>query len=401
MSAASLSFVPRFSLAERDQRWARVRKFMAEDGVDALFVAPSTGLFDQFQANLRYLTGLGGNHCQLAAIFPATGEVTAISSPDVDPSIWMERQDWVSDIRMVGSGWGYVQLAIERLKELGLTRARIGISGLLGNTRYPEGVFSHGMYEMMRAALPDADLVNGNPVFERARFVKSDEEVAFMERAIDLTERALETFAAQARPGVPECVVYGRMLSTMVEHGGEIPTMILWSVGWPQLKSNYYMPSARPMQHDDIISIELEARWAGYIGQVTQVAFLGDPPAEYERMFEIQQRALQRCYDLLRPGAIIGDFVDACAAFDSDDYTCRLIMHARGLGDDSPICVYQPRDETMRNWKIETNSTFIIKPVIASHDLSRRLYWGDTVVTTGNGARRLGTRTPQIMRLTV
>ena len=71
MSAASLSFVPRFSLSERDQRWARVREFMAQDGIDALFVAPSTGLFDQFQANLRYLTGLGGNHCQLAAIFPA------------------------------------------------------------------------------------------------------------------------------------------------------------------------------------------------------------------------------------------------------------------------------------------------------------------------------------------
>jgi Xaa-Pro dipeptidase len=400
MSAvARESYVPRFSLTERDRRWKRVRDFMAEDGIDALFVAPSTGLFDQFQANLRYLTGLGGNHCQLAAIFPATGEVTAISSPDVDPSIWLERADWVTDIRMVGSGWGYVQLAIERLKELGLTRGRIGISGLSGNTRYPEGLFSHGMYEMMRAALPDAELVNGNPVFERARFVKSDEEVAFMERAIGLAERALETFSAEARTGVPECVVYGRMLSTMVEQGGEIPTMILWSVGWPQPKSNYYMPTARPMQRGDMISIELEARWAGYIGQVTQVAFLGDPPVEYERMFEIQQRALQRCYDLLCPGAIIGDFVDACAAFDSDDYTCRLIMHARGLGDDSPICVYQPRDETMRNWKIEANSTFIIKPVIASHDLSRRLYWGDTVVATANGARRLGGRIPQIMRL--
>ena len=35
-------------------------------------------------------------------------------------------------------------------------KRRIGISGLYGNTRYPEGVFSHGMYEQLRAAFPAA-----------------------------------------------------------------------------------------------------------------------------------------------------------------------------------------------------------------------------------------------------
>lgn len=392
-------FVPRFSLAERDRRWARVRTLMANEGIDALFVAPNTGFFDQFQANLRYLTGLGGNNCQLAAIFPAAGEVTAITSPDVDRSIWLERADWVTDIRAIGSGWGYVQMAIERLKELGLTRARIGLPGLAGNTRYPEGVFSHGMYELLRNALPDAELVNANPLLERARFVKSDEEIAFVQRAVGLAERALEVFAAEARPGVPECVVYARMLAAMVERGGELPTMILWSVGWPQPKSNYYMPSSRPMQRGDAIVMELEGRWGGYIGQVTQIAFVGDVPPMYERMFEIQQRALQRCYDLLRPGAIMGDFVDACAPFSTDEHLCQIIMHARGLGDDSPMCVYQPRDETMRTWKIEANSTFIVKPVITARDGSRRLLWGDMVTATSSGARRLGTRLPQIMRL--
>jgi hypothetical protein len=49
----------------------------------------------------------------------------------------------------------------------------------------------------------------------------------------------------------------------------------------------------------------------------------------------------------------MGDFADASATFDTGDYTCRLIMHARGLGHDSPICVYELRDEIMRTWKIE------------------------------------------------
>ncbi len=396
---AERGHVPRFSVGERDRRWARVRALMSGAGIDVVFVAPNTGHWDSFQANGRYLTGLGGNNAQVATIFPLDGEVTAISSPDIHPTIWLARQDWVTDIRMVGTGWGYMDHVVNRVKELDLTRGRIGISGLSGNTRYPEGIFSHGMYEQLRAALPDAELVNANPVMEEARFVKSDEEIAFMERGITLTEHALAVLREEARPGVPECVVYARLLASMVERGGELPSMILWSAAWPQSPSNYYMPTARPLAAGDMISMEMEARVAGYNAQVTQPAFLGNVPDEYQRMFELQQRALARCYELLHPGSIMGDFVDACATFDTDDYTCRLIMHARGLGDDSPICVYEPRNETMRTWKIQTGSTFIIKPVIASRDRTRSIYWGDTVVATDNGARRLGKRHAEVMTL--
>jgi hypothetical protein len=116
-------------------------------------------------------------------------------------------------------------------------------------------------------------------------------------------------------------------------------------------------------------------------------------------MFELQQRILARLYEMLHPGSMIGDFVEACKPFENDDYTVRLIMHSRGLGDDSPMCIGEPRDEVMRTWKIEVGSTFIIKPVIFAREGFRRLYWGDTVVATETGARRLGSRKPEIMCL--
>ena len=46
----------------------------------------------------------------------------------------------------------------------------------------------------------------------------------------------------------------------MVERGGELPTMILWSAAWPQSPSNYYMPTMRPLERGDMISLEMEAR---------------------------------------------------------------------------------------------------------------------------------------------
>lgn len=399
MQSELVTDVPRFSLAEREHRWARVRALMRREGLDAIFVPPNTGLWDQFQANVRYLTGIGGNCAQAAAIFPLEGDVTAVTSPDVDARFWRARQDWVEDIRPVTTGWGYAGAAIERLRELGLAKARIGVTGLADNTRFPEGITSLGIFNRLREAFPDAELVNANLVMERSRFVKSEEELSFMRAADALVEQALEVLRREARPGVPENVIYARMLASMVEGGGEVPTMILWSVGWPQPPSNQYMPSRRKVCAGDMILIEAEARWGGYIAQNTQPLFVGRAPDEYRRMFALQQEALAACHERLRPGSTVGEIVEAAAAFSSGDYECRLIMHARGLGDDSPIAVYGTRDQLMRDWAIEENSTFIIKPVVRTPDHAKRIYWGDTVVATARGAMRLGKRRPEIIEI--
>jgi hypothetical protein len=53
----------------------------------------------------------------------------------------------------------------------------------------------------------------------------------------------------------------------------------------------------------------------------------------------------------------------------------------------------------MRDWPIEENATFIVKPVVRTPDEAKRIYWGDTVVITKTGAKRLGTRKPEIMEV--
>jgi Xaa-Pro dipeptidase len=398
MSNELTADVPRFSLAERNHRWQRVRSLMREERLDAIFVPPNTGFGDQFQANVRYLTGIGGNSFQAAAVFPLEGEVTAITSPNVDVRFWHERQDWVDDIRPVTLGWGYAGGAIERLRELDLGEARIGITGLAGNTRFPEGVTPLGIFNAVREAFPNAELVNANLLMERSRFVKSHEELSFMRAADALVEQALEVMRSEARPGVAENVVYARMLASMVEGGGELPTMILWSAGWPQPPSNQHMPSRRVLRAGDMICTEAEARWGGYIAQVTQPMFLGKAPEDYKRMFFRQQEALAACHENLRPGRTVGEIVDLAARFSNDDYECRLIMHARGLGDDAPMAILgNIRNDLMRDWPIEENSTFIVKPMISTSDRQKRIYCGDTVTVSHTGAVRLGRRQLELL----
>jgi Xaa-Pro dipeptidase len=385
---------PRFSDAERDRRWTTARKLMRRDGIDVIVGFPNSHMFDSFQASTRYLTGIGGNCASVGVVFPLSGDVTAIVSPDQDPAYLRAVQDWVRDIRNVAPGWAYAPPYLDRLAELGVEQgARIGVIGLSGNTRYAEGSASYGLVTAIQRAFPRTEIVNATFILDEARYVKSDEELACIEQATRLAERALEVLRTEARPGLTERALLGRMLASMIEQGGDLPTMMLWSAGWPQPPTNHYQPTGRELRAGDMFATELEARWAGYVGQRTQMGFLGSIPPLYQDLANLQSVALERCYELLRPGHTIGDLVRAC-----DDvargtpFTCRILMHGKGLGDDAPIAIYGTRDQRMADWPIEANACFVIKPMVMRGEKEQFVYWGDTVVATANGARRLGSQ---------
>ena len=391
---------PRFSDAERHRRWSVVRSLMRRQGIDVIVGFPNSHMFDHYQAGARYLTGIGGNCASVGVVFPQSGEVTAIVSPDQHPDYLRAAQDWVRDIRPVSPGWAYAPPYLDRFRELGVSSARIGVIGLSGNTRYAEGSASYGLISAIQQAFPRAEIVNATFLMDEARYVKSDEELQFIQRATQLAEAALDVLKAEARPGVTERALIGRILARMVEDGGDLPTMILWSAGWPQPPTNHYQPTGRQLRSGDLFATELEARWAGYVGQRTQMGFIGPIPPLYQDLARVQASALERCYNLLRPGHTIGELVEACTDITVDTpFTCRILMHGKGLGDDAPIAIYGTRDKRMSDWPIENNACFVIKPIVMRGEREHYVYWGDTVVATPDGARRLGSQPVSLLQI--
>ena len=56
----------------------------------------------------------------------------------------------------------YGKVAVERLRELGITNERIGITGLGDGTRSPEGTVMYGTYKAIADAFPDATYVDAS-----------------------------------------------------------------------------------------------------------------------------------------------------------------------------------------------------------------------------------------------
>jgi len=116
--------LPKFTDAERERRWSGVRELMRRNQIDAIIGFPNQSHWDQFQADTRYLTHIGGNQTEVAVVFPLSGEVTAFVRGDNEIEWWRIAQDWVREIRASRRSWG--EPVVERMKELKLDGGRIG-----------------------------------------------------------------------------------------------------------------------------------------------------------------------------------------------------------------------------------------------------------------------------------
>jgi Xaa-Pro aminopeptidase len=382
--------VPRFSLAERKRRFDRVRRFMRDAGVDCIVVPYNTGHWGQFQADVQYLTGMGGNDSEVCAVFPLEGKATAWVRSGRYIQSWLGAQDWTTDIRSSGGIWG--PPIVERLKELGMERATIGVVGLDGMTRAPEGVIPYVLMNTLERELPQANFSSATALMQEARAVKSNEELTMLLRAAAIAELAAEAMREAARPGVPDALVFAAVYNAMLTNGGEVPTMLLWRAG-PEAQDTFYLPTNRPLEPGDQIVTELEAKYAGYRAQVVQPLFVSHPKDPYPDMVQVSIAAFNRLCELMRPGVTMGELYDACAAAgEGTGYQTRLGMHGRGLGEDRPLFSGGAGSEQTRQIKLEANNVFILKPSAATPDHKRHINWGDTVVVTPEGARRLGKR---------
>ena len=176
--------IPQLSIEERDRRYKIVRAEMAKRSIDVLLLPANTGRWEQLQGDSRYLTSIGGFATEVFTVFPREGDVTAYIFNRA--GWWKQAQKWVSDVRDGRNRWG--QNAIERISELGLQKGTIGISGLAGLFRAPEGIIPYSSVKAIQDAFPSAKIVNATEMMQEIRAVKSAEEVSLL----DVPRRSLK-----------------------------------------------------------------------------------------------------------------------------------------------------------------------------------------------------------------
>lgn len=390
---------PRFSLAERDRRWKAVRELMRQQRIDVIVAPQNTGHSMDYQANTRYLTHCGGGgDSDIAAVFPLEGEVTAIATSAAPR--WPTVQDWTRDIREARRNYGRV--IVERLKELKVERGRIGITGLgeVEGTRTPEGTILYGTWKQIREAFLSAELVDATSILTEVRYVKSQEEIEALTKSMEIVELGYQAEIAAAKPGVKDWEVWAETQCAFMRNGSEMPVHCNWVSG-KNPKRTLTRPSMRVLERGDLIINEIEASWIGYRAQGVQPVFVEVADPAHQELIKVQREVFNRACERLKPGITVGELAEltrragAEAAPKSGPAAgarAELTMHGRGAGDDGPIITSHARSPRQLAVALRENIVFICKPSAISADGNSICTWGDTVVVTPHGGRRLGKR---------
>jgi Xaa-Pro aminopeptidase len=394
----------RFSPAERDRRWAALRRLMRRDGLAAIVAPQNPGNSTDWQADARYISQCGGGaDASIAAVLPLDGDVTVVATSAAErwgPSI----QNWVTDVREANRRYGAV--VGERLRELGIARERIGIPGLGGGTRSPEGTIMYGTYDAIAQAVPHATFVDASDLLQEVREVKSDEELAVLQCSVDLVERAVEAQTRAAQPGVPDYVVWAESMHAMFARGSELSVHFNW-VAATKPGRTLTRPTGRALVEGDIIVAELESSVVGYRAQQIRPVAVRRPDPLFLELSKLHGELYARLLEIFRPGITVAELIEQTVAAGRKaaarsgplaDVRASLIVHGRGLGDDRPLLLtnlvdatpmYEKTERTM-DFHFPENGVYIVKPTLSTPDKQYQFIWGDTVHLTAGGARRMG-----------
>jgi len=292
-----------FSKEEYARRYAALRDKMREHKLDAVIV-PGGPSHWSFGGGMTWLTGHWEWHALASYVLvPLADEPTLIFSMGGTHAEAVRRQvaPALSDVRQ-SRGGRYAEVMVERLKEIGLTRGRIGLVEI--DPRHKD-YMPVNQYNDLRTGLPEAEIVFTRSLIHELVIIKSAEELDCVRKAGVLCERAMAAMVAAAKPGATEADLRGAAGSAMLQGGGDIDFLIIGSTPManPAMFFGNPRPSERKLKTGDIVIMELAAGYRGYTAQIGSPICLG-PPTEMVRKFweEITLPGYRRIIAEIKPG---------------------------------------------------------------------------------------------------
>jgi Xaa-Pro dipeptidase len=386
----------RFTPAEMARRWRLARQLMDRHDLRALLLFGNSGVNRHNQANVFWLSNhLDLHHCYLLAP----------RDEAIEPALYTGLGNHVPDARRIAEvpvvAWGGHDPAATvagRLRATGITRGRLGIVGV--NATFGMGMpYQH--HATLRRALPDLELVDVTADLAELRAVKSEEEIGWLRRAAEYTDRAVDALHAEVTPGIPEYALLGIVEGAYRSDGGlpHIAFVRSMPMAEPDGCLPAQNPSGRRLAEGDVIITEISASYWGYSGQIHRPVFVrAEPTAAWQRLFDAALDAYREIVRVLRPGATEADVVRAASVIGERGYAIYDdLVHGYGVDIHPPVidrscCRYWPWDETRpapAGRHFERDMAVVVQPNPVTPDERMGLQLGALTVVTDAGAQTL------------
>ncbi len=367
-----------FSPAEYRRRYLLVESLLADADLDALLVYANS----YANGGIRWLTGFAARHDSYL-LCPRRGEPALLTQlfnhvPNA------QRVAAIDEVRWAGPNSGETVLAL--IKERGLDRAQLGLAGRL----------PYHDYLKLVNGLPSATLANAGREFMNLRLVKSEEELSVLHRGAVYTDQAMEALLMACQVGASEYELAAAVEAAYTADGGEHGIHFLSST--PMEAPVVFVPgqtqTARLLRGGDVVISELSAGVGGYAGQIHRPIAIGrEPTALYQRLYDVALRAYQDILAVLRPGATVGDALDAAEVIARSGLTvCDDLLHGYGQGYLAPVVRTRQTSHGQgpaEDFEFQENMAIVVQPNVIDPESGAGLQVGNLLHITDRGAESL------------
>lgn len=286
-------------------RMERIRKAMAEDGIDILLATR--------EKSVCYISG---------AFVPWRSYALVASDGRIEVNTLLmdfervKEESWLND-EVVGSGpvmpgFSLMEQAISRIEDWGYGNKTVGLE--LGDSpRLAAGFLWATEYEMLKRDLPDARFENALNVIDRVSVIKEPGEIALMKRAAAICDCAQEVVREELRPGLTELEIAGIGELAMRQLGSEFHWPITGSNEIASGERTAYSqcgctpPTDRLLQPGDNLLVDLHSTYGTYYADLSHNYIIGKPSKEQEDLAAAYESTVRLLLTKITRGARIGD----------------------------------------------------------------------------------------------
>jgi Xaa-Pro dipeptidase len=176
----------------------------------------------------------------------------------------------------------------------------------------------------LQLANPNLKFIDAKPITAGCRSIKSDEEIAIMQNAMDITLKVLEAASKILRPGITSQEVNQFIHDAHVKSGapaGSYFCIVLFGV---DTSFPHGVKNPNPLKEGDVVLMDTGCKIHDYISDITRTYVFGEPTDRQRSIWNIEKEAQANAFKAAQIGRPCGEVDDAA----------RAILVANGLGPD-------------------------------------------------------------------
>jgi Xaa-Pro dipeptidase len=240
-----------------------------------------------------------------------------------------------------------------------------------------------------------ATLVDASDLVSRLRVVKSAAEIAYVRRAAELADAALDEAHRLAGPGAFEGDILAAMQGAIFKGDGDYPANEFIIGSGPDALLCRYFAGRRRLDAQDQLTLEFAGVYRHYHAALMRTIVIGRASQRQRDMHKVCLEAMAACLDALRPGRPVGEVFDAYARVcdGAGMGRCRLNATGYSLGTTfAPNWMDWPMFYRGNPAPAEENMVFFLHMILMDAGAGLAMCPGQTVLVGARGAEALSKR---------